>query len=227
MIDDTGLLYYRKSMLSKKGVTPPTTMDEVIAAAKALDDGRVKGLFLGNDGGIDALHHDRPLVGRQRLPRRRQREDHLRQRADRPRLQKVKELNDSGALLMARRPTGGTPRPSPRGWRRCSGPVSGRCRGSARRSATTSASCPGRRSTRSGTAGHLLGRLVGVGQRQGRDKQIQAAKDFVKWLWIENTAVQQDWSLSYGFHVPPRMSAAETAEPLKTGPAGRGGEVPQ
>jgi multiple sugar transport system substrate-binding protein len=35
MIDDTGLLYYRKSMLEEKGVTPPTTMDEVIAAAKA------------------------------------------------------------------------------------------------------------------------------------------------------------------------------------------------
>ena len=50
-----------------------------------------------------------------------------------------------------------------------------------------------------------------------KGKNVQAAKDFVKWLWIENTATQQDWSLSYGFHVPPRISAAETAEPLKEG----------
>jgi multiple sugar transport system substrate-binding protein len=55
MIDDMGLLYYRKSMLQEKGVNPPQTMDEVIAAAKALDSGRVKGLFLGNDGGIAGL----------------------------------------------------------------------------------------------------------------------------------------------------------------------------
>ena len=47
----------------------------------------------------------------------------------------------------------------------------------------------------------------------------QAAMDYVKWLWIENTEVQQDWNLSYGFHVPPRKSAATSAEPLKSGPA--------
>src|SRR5579884_4154979 len=34
IVDDTGLLYYRKSMLDKAGVKPPTTMEEVIAAAK-------------------------------------------------------------------------------------------------------------------------------------------------------------------------------------------------
>ena len=52
----------------------------------------------------------------------------------------------------------------------------------------------------------------------GKSKNIDAAKQFVKWLWIDNTADQQDWSLSYGFHVPPRQSAAASAEPLKEGP---------
>ena len=45
------------------------------------------------------------------------------------------------------------------------------------------------------------------------------AKKLASWLWIENTEIQQDWALSYGFHVPPRQSAAAAAEPLKTGPA--------
>jgi len=51
-----------------------------------------------------------------------------------------------------------------------------------------------------------------------RGKHVQEAKEFVKWLWIENTKDQQDWSLSYGFHVPPRTSAAASATQLKDGP---------
>jgi multiple sugar transport system substrate-binding protein len=47
----------------------------------------------------------------------------------------------------------------------------------------------------------------------------EAAMDYVKWLWIDNTEVQQDWNLSYGFHVPPRKSAAASAEPLMSGAA--------
>ena len=46
---------------------------------------------------------------------------------------------------------------------------------------------------------------------------VEEAKAYVNWLWIENTEVQQDWSLSYGFHIPPRASAAASAEPLQSG----------
>ena len=46
---------------------------------------------------------------------------------------------------------------------------------------------------------------------------LQAAKDYVNWLWIENAEVQQDWSLSYGFHIPPRASVAEEATALQEG----------
>ena len=37
MVDDMGVLYYRKSILDKAGVQPPTTIDELIAASKALN----------------------------------------------------------------------------------------------------------------------------------------------------------------------------------------------
>ena len=46
-----------------------------------------------------------------------------------------------------------------------------------------------------------------------------AAKDYVKWLWIENQDVQIDWNVGYGFHVPPRASIAAQTEALKSGPA--------
>jgi multiple sugar transport system substrate-binding protein len=52
-----------------------------------------------------------------------------------------------------------------------------------------------------------------------KSKYKDQALAFTKWLWIDNTKNQQDWSLSYGFHIPPRKSAAQSAEPLKTGQA--------
>ena len=47
MIDDPQFLYYRKSLLEKAGVQPPTTFDELIEASRKLDNGGVKGLYLG------------------------------------------------------------------------------------------------------------------------------------------------------------------------------------
>ena len=52
MVDDMGVLYYRKSVLEKAGVQPPTTIDELIAASKALNTKDQKGLFIGNDAGV-------------------------------------------------------------------------------------------------------------------------------------------------------------------------------
>ncbi len=217
MIDDTGLLYYRKSMLDAKGVAPPTTMDEVIAAAKALDDGRVKGLFVGNDGGIDALHHialwsagsdvlvDNKIVFNN----------------ERTVLAytKVKELYDSGALLEG----------SPTDW----WDPSALTQGLAAMQWTGLWAMPGIRAQIGDDFGILPWPALDAEGRpatfwggwsemvNAKSKNVQAAKDFVKWLWIDNTAAQQDWSLSYGFHVPPRKSAAASAEPLKEGaPAG-------
>lgn len=99
MIDDTGALYYKKSLLEQAGITPPATIDELIAAAQALDSGRQKGLFVGNDGGISALGG--PLLwsaGATFLN-----EDNT-PGFNTPRASssfaKLKELNDSGALLL-------------------------------------------------------------------------------------------------------------------------------
>ena len=54
-VTDMQLLVYRKSMLQKAGVQPPQTVDELIAAAKTLTTNKVKGLFVGNDGGVGVL----------------------------------------------------------------------------------------------------------------------------------------------------------------------------
>jgi multiple sugar transport system substrate-binding protein len=219
MIDDTGLLYYRKSMLEEKGVTPPTTMDELIAAAKALDSGRVKGLFLGNDGGIAAYNTIGPWsAGTDFLDPTTNKVilDNARAALS---FQKLKELNDSGALLIG----------APTDW----WDPSAFNQGLAAMQWTGLWAMPGITAAlgddfgvlpwpaldAQGTPTTFWGGWSEYVNPKGENKQIQAAKDFVRWLWIEKTDLQQDWSLSYGFHVPPRLSAAASAEPLKTGPA--------
>ncbi|HZX08943.1 extracellular solute-binding protein, partial [Kribbella sp.] len=52
-----------------------------------------------------------------------------------------------------------------------------------------------------------------------KSANVDAAKKFVKWLWIDQTADQEDWSLSYGFHIPPRKSVAAKAAKLQSGVA--------
>ena len=215
MIDDMGLLYYRKSLLEEKGVTPPTNMDELIAASKALDTGRVKGLFLGNDGGISALLTIAPWsAGADFLVDNKIVFNDPKTVAA---YQKVKELNDSGSLLIG----------SPTDW----WDPSAFNQGLSAMQWTGLWAMPG--------ITEALGDDFGVTawpalNAEGapatfwggwsemvnpKSQYVAEAKAFVKWLWIENTAAQQDWSLSYGFHVPPRISAAAAAEPLKTGPA--------
>ena len=52
---DMQMLFYRKSFFAKAGLTPPSTVDELIDTAQRLTTDRVKGLFVGNDGGGGVL----------------------------------------------------------------------------------------------------------------------------------------------------------------------------
>jgi len=54
MVDDMGVFYYRKSQFADAGIEPPTTAQGLLDMANKLNQGRQKGLFLGNDGGVAA-----------------------------------------------------------------------------------------------------------------------------------------------------------------------------
>jgi len=60
IVADVRVLSSFHRMLNSAGVTPPTNIDEVIAAAKKLTSRNVKGLFLGNDGGIGSMQQILP-----------------------------------------------------------------------------------------------------------------------------------------------------------------------
>ncbi len=216
MIVDPQLVYYRKSALEEAGLEPPQTMDELIAAAAALDSGRVKGLYLGNDLGstnyllyMSTFAADTDMLDGGQVAFNTDKNIDM--------WQKKQVLAQSGNLLVG----------APTEWWDPSALIDG----------LTQMQYIGLWATPAMV--EALGDDLGVmawpavddtaqpsvfigGWNQSvnaNSKHTDAAKAYVNWLWIENTDVQQDWNLSYGFHIPPRKSAAESAEALQSSPA--------
>lgn len=213
---DMQMLYYRKSMLAKAGLQPPRTLDELVDTAGVLTDKDVKGLFLGNDGGAGVLGGT-PLfaAGLQLVA------DNGTVGFDDPAaattLGKLRTLYADKSLLLG----------APADWSDPSAFLQG---------LTAMQWCglwalPQIRKELGDDFGVLpfpkdgsQGRpAVPVGAYgaavSARSAHIDAAKSYVKWLWIDHTDYQEDFALSYGFHIPARISLAKRAAKLTTGPA--------
>lgn len=221
MVVDTGVIYYRPSLLSAAGIAPPTTMDELIAATTALGSGRQKGLFIGNDQGVDAL---RFLIansaGSQFLV-----DNQAAFNNERTVLayQKLLELNQTGALL-----TG-----APVDWYDPSSFTQGLVAMQwcglwampqvQRELGDDFAVMAWPALDASGIPVTFFG---GWSQFvNGNRPNVDLAKQFVNWLWIKRTDFQTDWNLAYGFHVPPRISVAASATQLQSGPAAQAVQI--
>ncbi|HEY9292942.1 MAG TPA: extracellular solute-binding protein [Microlunatus sp.] len=223
IVDDCTLLYYRKSMLEKAGVKPPTTMDEMVAAAKELTTKDVKGLFIGNDAGVTPAYGGGSMlgpvlwsVGKNYLT-----DDNevdftgtdvenafgkLRQLVvDKSILLGAPtDYWDSGSFtqgLSAMQYTGLWAMPIVQ---KAIGDDFGVV------AFPPYSSSVGKPSTAQGGWSAMV---------SSKSKDIEAAKQYVKWLWVDNTKNQEDYNLSYGFHVPPRKSLAAKATKLQSGPA--------
>ncbi|MEU2513116.1 ABC transporter substrate-binding protein [Streptomyces syringium] len=213
---DTQVLYYRKSLLDKAGVKPPRTLDELVDAAKKLTDDRTKGLFLGNDGGAGVLGgsplhaaglslvtadgkvgFDDPAAART--------------------LGKIRRLYADKSLLLG----------APADWSDPSALVQGltamqwsglwalpqvkKALGDDFGVLPFPSDGPnGRPAVPVGAYGSAV---------SARSRHKEAAKAYVKWLWVERTDFQQDFALSYGFHIPARVSLAKKADKLRSGAA--------
>ena len=213
---DMQMLYYRKSLLTKAGVRPPQTLDELIDAARALTTKDTKGLFLGNDGGAGVLGGTPLLAAGLELVT-----DGGNVGFDDPAaadtLGKLHTLYKSKSLLLG----------APADW---SDP-SAFTQGLTAMQWTGLWALPQIKKAlgddfgvvpfpKDGSAGRPA---VPVGAYaaavSARSKHIDAAKAYVKWLWVDQTGRQQDFALSYGFHIPARMSLAKKARALQSGPA--------
>ncbi|MDV5150004.1 sugar ABC transporter substrate-binding protein [Streptomyces sp. SBC-4] len=215
MIDDVMMLYYRKSVLSKAGITPPTTFDGLVAAAKALTTKKNKGLFVGNDGlgdsatlavfsnGGDLVTPDGKVAfgSAQALEA----------------LTGLKRLHDDKSLLLGFTTDWWDPAALTQGV------VPMQWGGLWSMPAVTTALgddfgvVPWPAFKAGGAPVVRVGGWTSCVNAKG--KNVAAAKKFVQWLWVEQADLQKDFAEGYGFHVPPRTSVAATAKKLAAGPA--------
>ncbi len=223
MIDDMGLLYYRKSMLEEAGVEPPTTLAELGDAIDALSQDRVKGLFMGNDGGIGVMASNILWSsGNERLDGTEVGFDNERTVEAFAEAQDFLANHGDGILVGA-----------PTDW----WDPSAFNDGLVAMQWTGLWAMPGIQAALGDDFGVVPWPALDAegepvtfwgGWSQfvnAKGDNVDKAKEYVQCLWINNTDIQQDWALSYGFHVPPRKSAAAEAEPLQTGPAAEAVEI--
>jgi multiple sugar transport system substrate-binding protein len=215
---DMQLLFYRKSLLSAAKLDVPTTLDELASAAKKLTTRKVKGLFLGNDGGASVLGA-LPLwsVGQDFLTSDGKKVGFDAATAA-PALAKLRQIYSSGSLLLGAPADWSDPSAFNQGltamqwsglWaipavRKALGDDFGVAAWPALSSSVGKQSVP-------------IGAFCSC--VSSKSKHVADGKAFVKWLWIDQTADQLDFNQSYGFHIPPRKSISAKATKLKTGAA--------
>ncbi|MFE0175445.1 ABC transporter substrate-binding protein [Streptomyces sp. NPDC059002] len=213
---DMHLLYYRKSLLADAGVRPPKSLDELVDAAKALTTKKVKGLFLGNDGGAGALAIT-PLYAAGLSSVTPDGKVGFDDPAAARTLGKLRQLYTDKSLLLGAPsdwsdPSAFTQELTAMQWcglwalpavKKALGDDFGVL-------ALPADGADGKPSLPVGAYG------AAVSARSDHQKE---AKDFLKWLWIDKTEYQEDFALSYGFHIPARTSLAKKADKLKEGPA--------
>jgi len=217
MINDPTFIYYRKSMFQQAGLQIPQTVDELIAAAKKLTNGNRKGIYIGPDGGVSALYQ---IAGWAAGGDFISPDNKIVFNTDRmaAAYEKLHELNASGGVLPD----------APTFW----WDPSSFTQGTVAMQWCGLWAMPGIRASQ-------VAEDFGIFPYPALDAQSkpatvdggwaemvnaksankQAAKDYVKALWITNSQVQIDWNVAYGFHVPPRNSTSAQTTKLKTSPA--------
>ncbi|MEU8969350.1 sugar ABC transporter substrate-binding protein [Streptomyces monashensis] len=217
MIDDPQFLFYRKSMLQKANVAVPTTLEELTEAAARLTTPKVKGLFLGND-----LHAvEAPLIwsaGAETLTAKNEIGYHTDGVVEG--LRQLRKLFTSGSLLLDAPADFWDPSAISQGL--CAIQFCGMWAMPVMQQALgddlgvlpfPKVGGKGRPSVYNG------GWSMFVNAKGG---DVDAAKEYVKWLWIDQKQYQEDFATSYGFHIPPRASIAARADKLKSGLAAEG-----
>ncbi|MEU9212578.1 sugar ABC transporter substrate-binding protein [Streptomyces sp. NPDC048415] len=212
MIDDPQFFFYRPSLLEKAKVKVPTTLDELIEAAAKLTTGKVKGLFLGND--LHAVIN--PLIwsaGADTLDAKNQIAYHT--EGVKEGLKKMRKLFTSGDLLLD----------APADYWDPSAINQGLC---AIQFCGMWAMPQMQKALGDDIGVFAFPKVTDAGKPSvynggwsvfvnAKGENVDLAKEYVKWLWIDQKKYQEDWSLSYGFHIPPRASLATSATKLKSG----------
>ena len=213
---DMQLLYYRPSLLEAAGVKPPTTFDELAAAAAAVKTADVGGFFAGNDGGIGVLGtiliwasgHDQLTEDRSAVAFLT--DDFY------AALTSYRDFLNSGAALPAASAEwyDGAPFVNGETAMQWGGLWSLPDIKAAWGDDVAVLPLPA-----IGAKGRPAVPFGAYGACVAADgKNVDAAKEFVKWLWIDQEDKQVDFSNSYGTHIPAKPALVAKADKLSEGP---------
>lgn len=212
---DMQLLYYRKSVLEKAGVQPPTTLDALTAAAKKVATDDMGGFFAGNDGGIGVLSQMLIWASGQEMINTDKTGIGFDNDAGYAALAAFADLYNSSGMLKS----------ASADWYDAAAFANGE---------TAMQwgglwSLPDIQKAWKDDFGVLPFPAIGSAGRQAvpfgaygstvatKGKDPEAAKAFVKWLWIDNDDDQVDFSNSYGTHIPAKPALVPKADKIATG----------
>ncbi|MGW2324964.1 ABC transporter substrate-binding protein [Streptomyces sp. NPDC001700] len=214
---DMQLLYYRTSMLEDAGVEPPRTLDALVDAAKKLTTKSIKGLFLGNDGGPGVLGGT-PLhaAGLELITEDGKVgfDDPAAARA----LSKLRQLYAEKSLLLGAPSDWSDPAAFTQGLTAMQWSGLWALPQVKKALGDDFGVLPFPKDGAHGRPAVPVGAYGAAVSARSQHKAL--AKAFVKWLWVEKTEYQEDFALTYGFHIPARISLAHKAAKLRQGAAG-------
>ena len=211
---DMQMLYYRKSLLEKAGVQPPQTFADLVTAARAVQTKDIGGFFAGNDGGVGVLGNqliwasgleqinaektgvgfDEPAMYDALRQFRDLSEDGLLASASKDWFDAAPFLNEETAMQW----TGLWVLPDVQeAFGDDFGVVPFPAIGASGRQVVP------------------FGAFSSCVSAKGTDPE--AAKAFVKWLWVDQEADQVDFSNSYGTHIPAKPALVPQATKIAEG----------
>ncbi|MDO5094566.1 MAG: extracellular solute-binding protein [Propionibacteriaceae bacterium] len=213
---DMQLLYYRPSLLNAAGVPVPETFEQLVAAADAVASGEIGGFFAGNDGGIGVLSS--LLIWAS---------GHEQLNAERTEVAFL--TDDFYAALAAYRNfvnSKGFVQAASADWFSGDAFVNGE----AAMQWGGLWSLPDMLTAHGDDVGVVPFPAIGATGRlavpfgafgacvAAKGKHVDAAMDFVKWLWLDQTDKQVEFSDAFGTHIPARKSLVSRATKLADGP---------
>lgn len=213
---DMQLLYYRPSLLEAAGVEVPTTFEELVEAAKAVKTDDIGGFFAGNDSGAGVL--GTILIwasGHDQLNADRTEATFLTDEFYSA-LEAYRDFVASGAVVQGASndwfaPDAFVNEEAAFQWGGLwSLPEIAEAHGDDFGVlAFPPIGAKGRPAVPFGAFGACV---------NAKGKNVDAAKEFVKWLWIDEEEKQKDFSISYGTHIPAKDALAGETEQFADGP---------
>jgi multiple sugar transport system substrate-binding protein len=212
---DMQMLFYRKSVLSKAGVEPPKTMADLITAAKAVTTKDMGGFFAGNDGGAGVLTEMLIWSAGQEMINEAKDGIGFDNADGYAALAAFRDLRTSGGLLKS----------ASKDWFDAS-PFTN---GEAAMQWTGLWTLPDVKDALGDDFDVLPFPAIGSNGRQAvpfgayasavsaKGADPDAAKAFVKWLWVDQEDDQVDFANSYGTHIPAKPALVAKADKISTG----------